>query len=73
MREGAETATTMTVLGVVANSLIAFGPIACLAIFLVAQRSHLSIISVVGAFFEHVEFTCGGRTSRWMSSEVGSG
>ena len=40
----------MTVLGVVATSLIAFGPIACLAIFLVAQRSHLSIISVVGAF-----------------------
>jgi anterior pharynx defective protein 1 len=36
--------------GVIANSLVAFGPIAAIAILLVSKRSHLSIISVVGAF-----------------------
>ena len=40
----------MTWLGVIANGLIAFGPITAIAVLLVSQRSHLSIISVVGAF-----------------------
>ena len=44
------TSPRMTWLGVVANALVAYGPIVSIAVLLVSQRSHLSIISVVGAF-----------------------
>ena len=41
----------MTWLGVVGHSLVAFGPLTALGALVVAQRSHLSIIAVVSAFF----------------------
>ena len=41
----------MTWLGVVGNGLVAFGPVSAIAFFLVGQRSHLSILAVVAAFF----------------------
>lgn len=40
----------MTWLGAAGGALVAFGPLTALAIFVVARRSHLSIIAVVAAF-----------------------